>query len=158
MKTRDNHILYPGRSGAHELENIRVKIFQFIEFDKFRGGHVERVWKSILAGAYPCLRALPLVDQLAHIVARVWVNREKWESSVGPQLLQFCEFCAGWGNLTKKMLEANLFDITFSTMHDMLSFEGLRLHCDSLTASLERSLHSRGTPCSSFVHMCSSIS
>ena len=150
-----------GRS-ANEVEDLRARIFQFIQFDKLRGGHVETVWQSMLAGAYPCLRDLPLVDQLTHIIARAWVNRERWRSSVDPQLFQFCEFCAGWGNLSKKLLQANLFgasyDIIFSQMHDMLSFPGLRLHCDSWTASLERSLHWIGTPCSSFVHMCCSVS
>ena len=146
------------------MDYVRVKIFQFIQFDALRGGHVDVSWSRMLGGAYQELANLPLVDQLTHIVARGFANREKFLNggSQTLQLLQFAEFCAGFANLSKKLLQADLrgasYDILFRPEHDMLSFAGLQLFIDSVTASCDKALHWMGTPCGSFVHICSSVS
>ena len=79
-------------------------------------------------------------------------------SRLGEPLLDFVEFCAGRGMLTRGMIyhgyRCAAFDINYDASHDMLSGPGLRLFLDALTSTRRRGMHWWGTKCS---FLCESL-
>jgi hypothetical protein len=147
-----------------DLAWIRVQVLDFLAYDDSCGGHVASVWPAIIRCAYPVLADLTLVDQIMSFVHRILRNWSVAEnlSRLGEPLLDFVEFCAGRGMLTRGMIyhgyRCAAFDINYDASHDMLSGPGLRLFLDALTSTRRRGMHWWGTKCSSFVNLCISVS
>lgn len=147
-----------------DLAGIRVQVLAFLAYDDSCGGHVSSVWPAIIRCAYPVLADLTLVDQIMSFVHRILRNWSVAEnlSRLGEPLLDFVEFCAGRGMLTRGMIyhgyRCAAFDINYDASHDMLSAPGLRLFLDALTSTRRRGMHWWGTKCSSFVNLCISVS
>ena len=151
-------------SMAAELGQIRSLVLDFLAFDESAGGHVSAAWPDLIADSYPVLSSFNLVDQIMSFVHRIkqnWANAERLNEAGAP-LLDFVEFCAGRGMLTRGMIHHGYrcaaFDINYSPGHDMLSAPGLRLFLDALTSTREGGMNWWGTKCSSFVSLCASVS
>ena len=137
---------------------------RFRAYDESCGGHVGDVWPKLIGECYPALSSLNLVDQVMSFVHRIlqnWANADQL-SEAGTPLLDFIEFCAGRGMLTRGMIHHGYrcaaFDKIYSSAHDMLSASGLRLFLDALTSTRKRGMNWWGTKCSSFVSLCASVS
>ena len=145
-----------------ELGQIRSQVLDFLAYDESCGGHVSEVWPRLIGECYPALSSLSLADQIMSFVHRIlqnWANAELGEA--GGPLLDFIEFCAGRGMLTRGMIHHGhrcaAFDKIYSSAHDMLSARGLRLFLDALTSTRKRGMNWWGTKCSSFVSLCASL-
>ena len=128
-------------------------------------------WHGLIGLAYPGLKNRTIDCQLMSIIGRAYDNRAKVVAGsidVGPHqcagLLQYIEYCSGAAKLSKKLIEHGLrgcsLDIAYTAdhSHNMLMAKGLRLFLDATTACQRKALHWWGTPCSSFVILCSSKS
>ena len=125
-------------------------------------------WHGLIGLAYPGLKNRTIDCQLMSIIGRAYDNRAKIVAGsidVGPHqcagLLQYIEYCSGAAKLSKKLIEHGLrgcsLDIAYTAdhSHNMLMAKGLRLFLDATTACQRKALHWWGTPCSSFVILCS---
>ena len=76
--------------------------------------------------------------------------------------LSWVEYCAGAGHLSRRLLKRHLkgacFDILYESDHNMLLASGVGLFVDALSANHSGALVWLGTPCSSFVSLCVSVS
>ena len=88
-----------------ELGQIRSQVLDFLAYDESCGGHVSEVWPRLIGECYAALSSLSLADQIMSFVHRIlqnWANAELGEA--GGPLLDFIEFCAGRGMLTRGMI------------------------------------------------------
>ena len=141
----------------------------FLRYDQdFNVGRVAVKWHGLIGLAYPGLKNRADC-QLMCIIGRAYDNRAKivpGSIDVGPHqcagLLQHIEYCSGRANLSKKLIEHGLrgcsLDIAYTAHHNMLLATGLRFFLDAATACENKALHWWGTPCSSFVILCSAYS
>lgn len=140
------------------MARVSAVIEEFLAFDvQFYGGMAEKSWTSILKLVYPNLAERSLPKVLLALVERAHLNREKQCGS--DALLDFIEFYAGVGNLSRellmKKLKGALFDVCYqSHWHDCLTIEGLRTWLDALCSTKDGALVWLGTQCSSFVRLC----
>ena len=144
----------------------------FLSYDRdFNVGRVAMKWHGLIGLAYPGLKNRTIDCQLMSIIGRAYDNRAKIVAGsidVGPHqcagLWQYIEYCSGAAKLSKKLIEHGLrgcsLDIAYTAdhSHNMLMAKGLRLFLDATTACQRKALHWWGTPCSSFVILCSSKS
>lgn len=139
------------------LRDVRIKVLQLLTYDLEDNGWIHEIWPQVLSNAFPALARLNLVDQIMALVQRCVRNRAGHLN-----LLQFCEFCSGRGNLTRELLRCNLygcsFDWLYAEEHNMMESYGIRLFFDAITSSAQEALHWWGTKCSSFVSLCVSVS
>ena len=148
----------------------RILVQNFLRYDQdFNVGRVAMKWHGLIGLAYPALKNRTIECQLMCIISRSYDNRAKIEAGsidVGPHqcagLLQYIEYYSGSAKLSKKLIESGLrgcsFDILYTADHNMLMAKGLRLFLDAATVCEEKAWHWWGTPCSSFVILCSAHS
>ena len=134
-------------------------VASFIDFDKVNGGFASTFWPPVLLLAYPLEfhPGMSLDNMLLSLVNRAFVN---WQRP-GDLRYRCAEFFSGHGNLTRALLQkfpTCSFDINFSQLHDVLDPKGFRLYMDVITSLLFTGLVWFGTPCSSWVHLCISVS
>eukprot|EP00438_Fugacium_kawagutii_P008877 Skav209689 [mRNA] locus=scaffold2205:6026:7060:+ [translate_table: standard] len=138
-----------------ELENL---FEAFISADsQQKHGLCQRCWKVILTNAFPEWSMLSLKDMLVGLCRYVW--RIRLEANQGGNVkLNFIEFFAGSGNLSKACLQSKLqglaFDIDYSEMHDMSDPSAVRLAVEALGHTVVKALIWLGTPYSSFTALC----
>ena len=128
----------------------------FLAFDAAHDGQSVR-WVNLLDMCYPCLANLSLTDKLMAIINRTLYNRDS-----GQCHLSWVEYCAGAGHLSRALLKRHLkgacFDILYESDHNMLLASGVWLFVDALSATHSGALVWLGTPRSSFVSLCVSVS
>lgn len=144
------------------MARVSAVIEEFLAFDvQHFAGMAEKSWTPILKLVYPNLAECSLQKILLALVERAHLNREKHCGR--DVLLDFIEFYAGVGNLSRelllKKLKGALFDVNYqSHWHDCLTIEGLRTWLDALCSTTDGALVWLGTQRSSFVRLCVSQS
>ena len=147
------------RSFVTQLEDL-FEGFICLDSDHNHGLCQNR-WPIILAGTFPEWSMLSLKDMLVGLCLYAWKTRfEIYQTGHNSTLapLNFVEFFAASGNLSKACLQTNLqgvaFDIDYSEMHDMSTASAARLAFESIGHTVVKAMVWFGTPCSSFTALC----
>ena len=139
---------------------LQARIDAFLVYDLMHYKEVvAQAWTSILAATYPWVeeQGWLLREVLLALCLRVLHHR-----ALGNSCLDFIEYYAGSGELSRAAIGHGLcglaFDVMYSPDHDALTPEGLRLYLAALAGTKPGALIWHGTPCSSFVVLCRSVS
>ena len=131
------------------------RIESFLDFDSLRGSQAEQYWHSILGAVFPELQELSLKNRLAALI-------QCGKRNMAASKFTFVEYFSGCGNLTKSFLAQEhlgaAFDFKYTSNHDCLTVEGLRLWFAALLSCGPKSFIWFAIECSSWVPLCLSQS
>ncbi|CAK9046694.1 unnamed protein product [Durusdinium trenchii] len=127
----------------------------FLDFDSLHGSQAEQHWHSILGAVFPELQELSLKNRLAALI-------QCGKRNMAASKFTFVEYFSGCGNLTKSFLAQEhlgaAFDFKYTSNHDCLTVEGLRLWFAALLSCGPKSFIWFAIECSSWVPLCLSQS